>query len=281
MEKTKNYFLSDEGNSKMSLTLSINIGGGNEESGVTSGIHWHMNIANKVTYIAADPERQVIPWVKIQSSEGKETVFKSVGVHISKEQMQQSNIRTMDCIDCHNRPTHIYNPPASSVNNVMASGLIDPKLPYIKSISVQALEAGYTSREIALDSIKYVIEEFYNINYPDVAAKSKNQVENAVQEVQKIYERNYFPMMNVSWKKFPNNIGHLYYPGCFRCHDGKHVSSDGKVISKDCNVCHTIFSEQFGNEKPDLSLTGVKYRHPINIGDSWKEMNCSDCHSKQ
>ena len=87
--------------------------------------------------------------------------------------------------------------------------------------------------------------------------------------------------MNVSWHKFPNNIGHLYSPGCFRCHDGKHVSSDGKVIPKDCNICHTILSEQIGNEKPELSLTGVAYRHPVDIGDSWKTLLCSDCHSQQ
>lgn len=281
MEKFKNYYLSDEDNTKMSLTLSINIGGGNEESGVTSGIHWHMNIANQVSYISTDRERQVIPWVKIKSQNGKETIFKSTEVPISKEEINDKNIRQMDCIDCHNRPTHIYHPPASSVNDAMAGNLIDPRLPYIKSISVEALEAGYTKKDIALDSIKSTIEEFYKLNYPDIASKMNVKIEQAIQEVQKIYSRNYFPEMNVSWKKFPNNIGHLYSPGCFRCHDGKHVSKDGKVISKDCNICHTIFSEQFGNEKPELSLTGVKYLHPINIGDSWKETECSDCHSKQ
>ncbi|MHB1688750.1 MAG: NapC/NirT family cytochrome c [Ignavibacteriaceae bacterium] len=280
MEKFKTYYLSDEDNTRMTLTLSINIGGGNPESGVTSGIHWHMNIANEITYIASDEERQVIPWVKIKSPDGKETIYRSTDVKLPKDMNTQENIRKMDCIDCHNRPSHIYHPPASSVNDAMAAGFINPHLPYIKSVSVQALEAGYTKKEIALDSIKIAIEGFYNVNYPDVAAKDNAQIEKAIQEVQKIYSLNYFPEMNVSWKKFPDNIGHLYSPGCFRCHDGKHVSSDGKVISKDCNVCHTIFSEQFGNEKPELSLTGVKYRHPINIGDSWKEMECSDCHSK-
>ncbi len=281
MEKVKNYYLSDEKNTQMTLTLSINIGGGNEESGVTSGIHWHMNIANEVTYIATDDEREVIPWVKIKSMDGNETIYRSTEKPISKDQINPANMRTMDCIDCHNRPSHIYNPPATSVNNVMAIGTIDPQLPYIKSISVQALEANYSQKDIALDSIKTMMEEFYNLNYPDIASKKKAQIEQAIKETQKIYSRNYFPEMNVNWKEFPNNIGHLYSPGCFRCHDGKHFSSEGKVISKDCNICHTILSEQFGPEKPELSLTGVKYRHPIDIGDSWKEMNCSDCHSQQ
>ncbi len=278
MEKQKTYYLSDEKNSEMKLTLSINIGGGNQATGVTSGIHWHMNIANQITYIATDRARQVIPWVQVKSKDGKVTVYRSTDEKIPQSMITKDNMRVMDCIDCHNRPTHIYHPPSPAVNDAMASGLINPDLPYIKSISVQALEAGYTTKDIALDSIKYAIEEFYNLNYPDIASKDKNQIEQAVQQVQKIYSLNYFPEMNVSWKKFPNNIGHLYSPGCFRCHDGKHVSKDGKVISKSCNICHTIFSEQFGNQKPELSLTGVKYQHPIDIGDSWKEMECSDCH---
>ena len=280
MEKKKVYYLSDEENSRMALTLLINIGGGNEESGVTSGIHWHMNIANTITYLATDSARQVIPWVKIKSKDGKETIFRSTDIPVSKEQLKNGNYRTMDCIDCHNRPTHIYNPPSSSVNNMMAAGFIDTTLPYIKSVAVQALEAGYSKKSIALDSIKTYIEEFYQGNFPAVYAKKKVGVEEAINKVQTIYSRNYFPEMNVSWKKFPNNIGHLYSPGCFRCHDGKHVSADGKVITKDCTVCHTILAQQFGSEKPELSLQGINYRHPIDIGDSWKEMNCSDCHGK-
>ena len=158
--------------------------------------------------------------------------------------------------------------------------IYDPQLPYAKSITVQALEAGYSKKEIALDSIRSIIKDFYSVNYPDIAVSKKSQIEQTIQEVQKIYQRNYFPEMNVSWHKFPNNIGHLYSPGCFRCHDGKHVSSDGKVIPKDCSICHTILSEQFGNEKPELSLTGVGYRHPVDIGNSWKDDLCSDCHGQ-
>ncbi len=281
LEKTKNYFLSDEKNTSMNLTLSINIGGGNEEVGVKSGIHWHMNISNKITYIAADRERQVIPWVKVKSLiTGKETVYKSTDEKLPPSMITEDNMRTMDCIDCHNRPSHVYHPPATSVNEAMATGLIDSQLPYIKSVSVQALDAGYTKKDIALDSIKTSMEEFYDANYHEIFVNKKAQIESAIQEVQKIYSLNYFPEMNVSWRKFPNNIGHLYSPGCFRCHDGKHVSEDGKVISKDCTVCHTILSEQIGNQKPEVSLSGVPYVHPVDIGDTWKTTQCSNCHSK-
>jgi hypothetical protein len=85
--------------------------------------------------------------------------------------------------------------------------------------------------------------------------------------------------MKVNWKNFNDNIGHLYYPGCFRCHDGKHVSDEGKVLSKDCNVCHTILAQKFEQDTLRLSLSGVDYKHPVDVGDAWKETNCSDCHN--
>jgi hypothetical protein len=163
----------------------------------------------------------------------------------------------------------------------MSLGWIDPDLPNVKSVAVKALENPYTSKQVGLDSIKLVMEEYYRVNHPDVAVKKKAEIERAVVEVQRIFSRNYFPEMKVNWKRFTDNIGHLFYPGCFRCHDGKHVNDDGKVLSRDCNVCHTILAQQFEKDKLRLSLGGVDYRHPVDIGDAWKEMNCSDCHNGQ
>ncbi len=274
------YYLSDKENSKMVLTLLMKIGGGNEVTGVTSGIHWHMNIANEITYLATDSARQVIPWVKAKSlSTGKETIYKSTEIAVTEEQVKNGNKRLMDCIDCHNRPSHIYHPPAQSVNEEMAAGFVDPELPYIKSIAVEALEGSYSTKPIALDSIKLTIEDFYKNRFPHIDSVKKADIEKAIKQIEGIYELNYFPEMNVSWKKFPNNLGHLYSPGCFRCHDGKHVSADGKVISRDCSVCHTILAEQFGDNQPSVSLTGLTYKHPVDIGNSWQETACSDCHS--
>lgn len=275
------YFTSDEKNTKWMLDLLIKIGGGNIEAGPTSGIHWHMNIANEVSYVATDTQRQVIPWVRVKTSDGKLVTYKSTDNSLTDEDLQKAKRRRMDCIDCHNRPTHIYHPPARSVNHVMSLGWIDPELPSVKSIAVKALERPYSSNQAALDSIKQVIEEFYRTTYPGVMAKKSEQIERAIKEVQKIYSRNYFPEMHVSWKKFNDNIGHMYYPGCFRCHDGKHVSDDGKVLSRDCNVCHTILAQKLEKDKLRLSLGGVEYKHPVDIGDAWKEMNCSDCHNSQ
>jgi hypothetical protein len=240
-----------------------------------------MNIANEVTYAAADTQRQVIPWVRVKTAEGKIVTYKSTDSPLSDDDLKKIKTRRMDCIDCHNRPTHIYHPPARSVDHVMSLGWIDPLLPNVKSVAVKALEHPYATKPAALDSIKIEIGEYYRSNHPDVAVKMGPQIDRAIAEVQKIYSRNYFPEMRVSWRKFNDNIGHMYYPGCFRCHDGKHVSEEGKVLSRDCNVCHTILAQQTEKENLRVSLGGVEYKHPVDIGDAWKEMNCSDCHNSQ
>jgi hypothetical protein len=273
------YYVSDEQNTKWTLDLLMKIGGGNIEAGPTSGIHWHMNIANELLYVATDTQRQVIPWVQSRSQNGRIVVYRSTENVLSDQEIEKANKRRMDCLDCHNRPTHIYHPPARSVNHVMSLGWIDPKLPNVKSVAVSALENSYSTKHIGLDSIKVLMEDYYRTNYQDKASSMHAAVDRAIVETQKIYSRNYFPEMRVSWKKFPDNLGHLYYPGCFRCHDGKHVSDDGKVLSRDCNTCHTILAQQFEKDTLRLSLGGIDYRHPVDIGDAWKETNCSDCHN--
>jgi len=275
------YYVSDQENTKWTLDLLMKIGGGNIEAGPTSGIHWHMNLANELSYVPSDSTRQVIPWIRSRGPDGTVVVYKSTESPITDEEILKAKKRRMDCIDCHNRPTHIYHPPARSVNHVMALGWIDPKLPGIKGIAVKALEVPYATNQGAIDSIKLAIDEYYRTEHPSTAVSKRAEINRAISEVQKIYSRNYFPEMRVNWKKFTNNIGHMYYPGCFRCHDGKHISDGGKALSRDCNICHTILAQQFEKDTLRLSLGGVYYKHPVDIGDAWKEMNCSDCHNQQ
>jgi hypothetical protein len=273
------YYLADERNTKWDIDLLMKVGGGNIEAGPTSGIHWHMNIAHEVTYKALDRERQVIPWVRSRNPEGVETIYRSTEVDVDDDSLGRAFTRRMDCIDCHNRPTHIYRPPAPSVNHLMSLGWISPSLPSIKSVSVEALEGEYSTKPGALDTIGLKMEEYYRENHPEVLSTMRTELDSAIGEVRKIYRRNYFPEMRTDWKKFPDNIGHLYYNGCFRCHDGKHQTAEGKVLSKDCNTCHTILAQKFENDSLRMSLGGIQYRHPVDIGDAWMEMNCSECHS--
>jgi NapC/NirT cytochrome c family protein len=275
------YFLSNESNTKWSLHLLLKTGGGNIEVGPTSGIHWHMNIGHKVEYLPTDRQRLQIPWVRSTDTEGKSTIYRSTDCTIPEDEIETMPKRRMDCIDCHNRPAHIYRPPSQSVNVSMALGWIDPGLPYVKSAAVRALRSDYSSTPAAMEGIRTSIESFFRSYYPEIAAERAVQIERTVGEVQRIYSRNFFPEMKVNWKTFPNHIGHLYSPGCFRCHDGKHKTPDGKVLSKDCNTCHTILAQEITGSPQRLALEGIEYHHPVDIGNAWKEMNCFDCHGKQ
>ena len=273
------YYMGDEENTEWMLELLMKIGGGNVEAGPTSGIHWHMNIAHKVEYVALDNARQTIPVVSVTNPDGTKRTYRNHEIDITDDSLSRMPTRTMDCIDCHNRPSHIYHPGARSTNHLMSLGWIDPELPYVKSKSVEVLETEYSTRENARDSIDLLIREFYKSEYPEIEAAKKEQIERTIEQLQNIYSRSYFPEMTVNWKRFTDNIGHFYYPGCFRCHDGKHESDDGKVLSRDCNACHTILAQEMVGDSLRVSLGGVDYKHPVDIGEIWKEMNCSDCHN--
>jgi len=118
-------------------------------------------------------------------------------------------------------------------------------------------------------------------NYPEVYKFKNDAIQSSIETVKKIYARNYFPYMDANWKHFPDNISHIYSPGCFRCHDGKHVSDDGKIISNDCNSCHIIISQTDTKGNTEVNLTGLKFKHPVELGESLNDHLCTDCHWKQ
>lgn len=274
------YFLYDEANTRSSISMLLRIGGGNSELGRAEGIHWHMNVANQIEYLHLDEQRNEIPWVRQTTKDGKEIIYRSTEIEFDEKKVPKENFRIMDCIDCHNRPSHIYNPADKSVNLSMSLERIDKSLPYIKSVAVDVLETPYSSKEIGLDSIDIFISDFYRFNYPEIYKTKSQEIESSIKEVQKIYNRNYFPRMNVSWRGFPNHISHLYDTGCFRCHDNKHVSEDGKVIRKDCNICHTIISQVSPDGKENVSLTGIEFIHPVQIEESIIDQECVTCHAR-
>ena len=266
-------------NTKSKLDLLIRIGGGNKEAGPTSGIHWHMNIRNKVTYVSTDEGRQNIPWVRTESSDGVVHTYRSTETPLSVADSLRMPAWRMDCIDCHNRPAHQYRPPARMVNHLMGLGWIDPELPTAKDLAVNVLEVPYSSSKVAADSIRIAIEEYYASNFPALLTSKRTQIDRMISEVQGLYAKNYFPAMKADWKAFPDNIGHMYFKGCFRCHDGKHVDETGKVLTKDCNACHAILSQQEQGRAARTSMQGVQYEHPVDVGTDWKESSCHECHN--
>jgi nitrate/TMAO reductase-like tetraheme cytochrome c subunit len=275
--KVFNHFSSDEKNTPRQIRLLIKTGGGDPSTGEPEGIHWHMNISNEISYIASDDQRQTIPYIYVKDMQGRVTEYFAKDSGFTKEQVAKASKRRMDCIDCHNRPTHIYVPPDVSVDRSFAAHRLDVTLPYLKQQAVTALTGKYDTTDAAMQGIAKTIYEFYSSKYPDVAKSKEHEIRGAIDELQRIYRLTFFPEMKLDWRTHPNNIGHFYFNGCFRCHDGNHVSPEGKVIRKDCNICHTILEQQ-ENAVNIASLPGLEFKHPVDLGDM-TAVNCSDCHS--
>jgi nitrate/TMAO reductase-like tetraheme cytochrome c subunit len=274
--KVFTHYSSDEKNSMRQVRMIIKTGGGDPATGAPEGIHWHMNIANKIDYVAADDKRQTIPYIHVEDQQGRVTEYYAKDSTLSKDQISKTPRHHMDCVDCHNRPTHIYVPPDQSVDQSLLAHRIDPSLPFVKQEALAVLTATYPTTDAAVQGIAKGMEDFYESKYPDAAKMKQLEIRNAVAEVQQIFKRTTFPEMKLNWQTHPNNLGHFYYNGCFRCHDGQHVSNDGKVISKECNQCHTLL--------PDAgtivaSSNGIPaFQHPVDIGDL-TQVNCADCHT--
>ena len=273
------HYGSDEKNTPRQIRMLINTGGGDPTTGAPSGIHWHMNIANEITYIATDPQRQVIPWVQVKDQSGRVTVYQSKDNPLKPEQIAGMPKRRMDCVDCHNRPTHIYPSPDRSVDESLLARRIDPTLPFIKQQAVEVLSAKYNSTPEAMQAIATNLEKFYNEKYPAQTKGRELEIRNAIAEVQRIFRSTIFPEMKVDWRVHPNNIGHFLSSGCFRCHDGDHVSAgDGKALTKNCDTCHTVIAEVESGQPVYGSTQGMAFKHPVDLGDM-TAVNCADCHT--
>ncbi|MFY9905146.1 MAG: NapC/NirT family cytochrome c [Terriglobales bacterium] len=239
----------DEKNTPQTDVLLLKVGGQDWNGSV--GIHGH-HLANnaRIRYISTDVERQIIPAVYYTDENGKTTEFISTDVKPTKDQLDKGEHRVMDCVDCHNRPTHAFDLPENAVDKQMSNGRISPELPYIRKKAVEVLKVNYPARDVAQQSIKEELNKFYRTNYPQIYQTRRTLVEQAGQEVANIYLRNVFPDMRLTWGAHPNNLGHNDSPGCFRCHDGSHTSADGQTITNDCSACHNLLA--VGEEKPKV-----------------------------
>ncbi len=272
LERTYNYFLGNETNSPHTISLLIKVGGGDPTHGPEAGIHWHMNVKNKIEYLAADESRQVIPWVRMVDPQGVVTEFRTRNF---TNAVDPAALRRMDCMDCHNRPAHMYTTPDDAVNLALSLGRIDPRLPWIKTNAVYALTRDYPDETAARQGIATLLAQAY----PDLRADParKQAVEQAIDAVQTIYQDNFFPEMKAQWSIYPDNIGHKNWPGCFRCHDGEHRAADGQrtIKANDCNACHIILAQGTGAELLKMTPGGQEFKHPGGDYDA----NCNECHT--
>jgi len=270
--RTWTHYGSDEKNSPWTIKMLLKIGGGNPAQGQIRGIHWHMEGVNTVEYVATDRKRMVIPWVQVTDQAGKVTVYRTEDkkLRISDAQAAALSKRSMDCMDCHNRPAHTYRSPNELLDLAMSAGRLDSSMPSLKATTAKLLAASYKTEAEAMTAIDHELR----VKYPGDA-----RVDTAIREVQTLYSGNFFPEMKVRWDEYPNHIGHKITAGCFRCHDGEHVSDSGKRISKDCNTCHTILAQGPGKELAEFASAGLEFKHPEDIGDDWKSARCDTCHT--
>jgi hypothetical protein len=215
----------------------------------------------------------------VNLASGDTIIYEDIDEQLDQQAKDSLEMRLMDCIDCHNRPSHDYLPPQEFTDLLIASGDIPSMLPEIKVLAMEIYNSGYTSYDTAMQAIEKKVPAFYDDYYPDMAESSQDIIKSAVVGLKEGFTRNIFPEMKASWDVYPNHIGHVEYRGCARCHNGNHRSNDGKVISRDCNLCHSIQAQG----RPDslqvaLSNQSLEFIHPVDIGEVWKEYACTECH---
>jgi len=277
-----NHFMYDKENTHWPINMLVKTGGGDTKPGEVSGINWHTFVSNKIEYIARDDQRLEIPWVRATNIKtGKVTIFQNEDEPLSQEEIDSAEVRTLDCMDCHNRPSHVYGSPDEVIDNVLFIDRINRNLPEIKRIAVEAMVQEYETSEQAKHGIANYITEYYMNEYPELYRENKEMIEQAVLETQTQFSQNIFPFMKVRWEEYPNNIGHFDSPGCMRCHEGKHVSEDGLMsITRNCDACHIIIGQGSG-DRAEYSTTqeGLRFEHPEDIDEAWTEMGCYECHT--
>lgn len=248
----KTRFAEDEANTQTKTVLLMHTGGLDPLTRKPLGNHGvHLEPGAEIHYLATDAPRQDIPYVRYQRPNGEVIEYVSEAAGKSVEEWRRAGpLRLMDCMDCHNRPTHTFQLPGRAVDDLLAARLLNPALPYLKKQALTLLQAEYTSQAEAASLLPRRLREFYRTSHPKAFEAQPQDVEAAGEVLISLYRRNVFPEMKVFWGTYPNNLGHDPFPGCFRCHDGSHASADGRVIPNDCNTCHRLLA--FEEPAPDV-----------------------------
>jgi len=281
---TKKYYRTDEANSPWTVSLLVNIGGGADAQHLEdAGIHWNMLGDKTIEYIAVDHKRQVIPWVRVTRDDGSVSVFSDPNTPYPDPDDPETERRVFDCMDCHNRPSHLFMPPAVSVNQGIASGIISRELPYIRRVGLELLNASYETQDAAEAEIRSTLATYYRDTYPDRVDGLAGEIDGAADVLTDIYRENFFPEMKTDYRAHQNNLSHFVGEGCFRCHGSDLVDETGQGITKDCNACHTIVAQGPAEDIAELEqdMTGLEFEHPVEIKEKWQGINCTECHTAE
>lgn len=248
-------FAEDESNTPSFTALLLRTGGGAAGAGERhGGIHWwHIYADNRIRYLATDARRQDIAWVELTTPDGRRTEFVRDAQNPPAAAAIERDARVMDCIDCHNRPTHLFLPPAKAIDAILERRPELRALPYFKREAVKAVSASYPTHDHGVAAVRSALTGFYATRYPQIVATKPSLVAQAAAEAARAYNRTVFPEMNTSWQTHPNNLGHDDSPGCFRCHDGSMTEvKTGRTIANDCSTCHGTLVDGSPTE-PDLT----------------------------
>jgi hypothetical protein len=250
----RHAFKSDKQNTRVTNVVRLNVGGEDKRTGKYTGIHWHVAPDVRIEYEALDKRRSLIGKVTLTTS-GKKTVYAAPKKRRGAKVFER---RVMDCVDCHNRPTHIYDPsPEIAVDRALALHKISAKLPFIRKQAVELLKRRNVAPQAAAGVYSKALAAYYKKHHATVAAREAKAIRKAGRELGWIYRRNIFPLLKVSWNTYPNHIGHRQTTeGCFRCHDDEHEAKGDKTIRQDCDVCHEVMAEE--EEKPDVPTSVLR-----------------------
>jgi hypothetical protein len=215
--------------------LSLKIGSGTGEQ--RGEIHWHVAEANEVRYASRNDERETMLWVEVRKGDD---FWRFTNRKI--EQEETGAVRTMDCVDCHNRATHVYEDPERAIDERIHRGELDLSIPYLKREALAALTSGYADTAAATAGIRNALTGVYARRFRAETAALQESIEDAVGVLQALYRRNVHPLMNVSWNPYPDHRGHRGGSGCFRCHNPDLVDAYGEPIPYDCTLCHSFLS---------------------------------------
>jgi len=284
VREIKRYALNEK-NTEQRDYLLLKTGGGQREKGLGYGIHWH--VMNPVEYIATDEEKQDIRWIRTTLPDGRTVEYNDVTDPLTAEEIATLPKKTMDCVDCHNRAGHPFPSPEKLVDEAISQGRLSKELPYVKEEMVRLLRADYASKEAAMQAVDKV-EEQYKAKYPQVVGKYDAEVKQAAALAKELLDRLIFEEPGVTWRSFADDIGHKDFAGCFRCHDGKHLSADSESIRLHCNICHSIpVTVGEGDRAPQMPVASLQ-EPPTHLETSFmaehrflaSQEACGDCHGE-
>lgn len=213
-----------------------------------AGIHWHIAPRNEVRYASVNNEREIMLWVDVLQPDGGYRRYANTSAGMETGGKEPAAVRVLDCIDCHNRATHIYEDPQKALDARLNSGEIDRSLPYLKREALRAITNSYNDKDTGLSSIERHMFAFYGRNYPEIASAKKEDIQAAVRVLQDVYDRNIHPRMNIRWGSYPSFAGHENGSGCFRCHNDRMRNEKGEAIMDGCTACHSILA--YDSEAP-------------------------------